>query len=114
MQLGDFLESARRGAQNSNLVRAQAIIRKRSYGNNERVWRAARKISLSLYAWNAEQRTGLINATAPFLLLFSPPSIRFSPRRSGAFANRSVVRGAGCDSRQKNYYHLPARDGFTF
>lgn len=43
-------------------------------GNNERVWRAARKIVLSAYAWNAEQRTGLINATAPFLLLFSPPS----------------------------------------
>lgn len=90
-----------------------AIIRKRTVeimkGFGEPLGKSL-SLSLSAYAWNAEQRTGLINATAPFLLFFPnslPNSIRFSLRRSGAFANVVLVRA----TLRKNYRSLSSQAG---
>lgn len=92
-----------------------AIIRKRTVeimkGFGEPLGKSL-SLSLSAYAWNAEQRTGLINATAPFLLFFPnslPNSIRFSLRRSGAFANRGVVLVRA--TLRKNYRSLSSQAG---
>lgn len=90
-----------------------AIIRKRTVeimkGFGEPLGKSL-SLSLSAYAWNAEQRTGLINAT--FLLFFPnslPNSIRFSLRRSGAFANRGVVLVRA--TLRKNYRSLSSQAG---